>query len=213
MDRAKPALIEISRQILNHPEAEVLKCRDSVGQGNGAAALVKLEPQRARLVTGSLMQAGIAAQTFLALARQLAQPRNVLRGFSGTIGAAVGQGECFGKAAGNRSRAAGVFAGGNFAFNRFAPAAQHALQAGIKRRLIGQLGHFGQIKHIAQHGQTAVHFKAPVQQGGLARLDQHGLNLQPCGSRHDVPRQPDEGEQVAHQRRRHQRQLGPRPIN
>ena len=213
MDCPHPPLVKVGRHILDHAEAEVLERRDRIGQRDRPGPLVQLQAQGTGLVPGHGVKTGIAARPGLAFTGQLAQPGNALRGFGGAIGAAIGQRESLGIARGNGGGARGVLAGGNLALDRLVPAAQHPLQAGIERGLVGQAGHFGQVEHIAQHGEAALDLKSPVEHRCPGGFDQHGFHLQAGAGRHDVARQPDEGEEVAHQRGRNQRQLGTRPVN
>ena len=209
VDRAQLAAVKFGWHIFNHPEPEILQCRNRIRQRQRTGPLIELEPQYAGLVPSDQMQARIAQRAFFALTRNAAQPGDVDRGFGGAIGGTIGQRERLGIAAGHSGGARGIVAGREFGFDRIAPAAQHRLQPGIECSFIRQGRDFGQIKHEPDQGQIAVDRSAPVEQRCTRRLDQHRGDLQPGFGRHDITRHPYERKQVPFERRADQRQFGP----
>ena len=214
MDRAKAALVEVGRNIFDHPEAEVFERGNSIGQRDRAAALIELEPQLARIDRICAAQPRAPAWSLFTVIRQAAQARYIDCGFDRAIGAAVSRGEGIGKARRDRSGARRIFAGGDFGFDRIGPAAQHGLQLQIELGLIGRGNPVADIEHKADQRQIAAFdLQAPIKHRGLRRVAQHrGNGMAHIGGQR-IARQPHEREQVSFKRGLHQGQARARAID
>ena len=206
VDRAEPRIGEVGRHFGQHPEAEILEGRDHVRQGQRAAGVVDLQPQRVRPVTRKPVEPhrtlAWASDRGIGFGHgQPAQLGDVARGFLGAIGEAVAGREGRGIARGERGGAAIILVRGEVGGDRLVPAAQQIGQLRLDRGVIGQAGTGAHVDQETQQREgRALDLEAPVEQLGTRRGEQHRLDLQSHVGAHVIARQPDEGEDVPFQR-------------
>ena len=209
VDIARAPLVQRGGGFAQHAEAEVFEHGHRIGQRDHPADPVCLQVQRA----GYLVRTAADPRAACLRAGQRRHPQDVDRAF-GRIGAVPVTGR-EGIGIGDRQTrgAAGALAGHQARLDRRRPAAQHRLQLGIKRIGIdAAIAVAGRKGEPEQRQIAIVQIERPVDRFRSDRLPDHRRHAQPALRGQLVARQPDEGDDVAAQRRGDEHQLGPRPI-
>ena len=221
MDRAEVAAVKVvsaerGRHFLEHAEAEILERRHRVGQRQNALVLVNLEPKEALRVAFEAIEARVAQFGVAGfVSGEAAQAADVARGLGGAVGGAVSGGKAVREARGKRGGARGVLtACRQFAFDGLAPPAQQREDRLLDALFVRGAGVFAVVEHVAQQREVAAfHLEAPVECLGPGPLFEQFLDSQTDLRRKQVARQPDEGEEVAAERRLDQNQARARPVD